>query len=188
MVAAAISCLVLMPSLLGCSDVGALKTRLASIGNPFAPSTHASHAPVPASISTEITGATSATPTLAYFSETPSSQAVNNLIGYYAMIYGVPETMVRKVIQESSNYNEFAHFGDRYGLMQVHIDAARAMGYEGAAEGLFDPDTNLNYGVRYLAGAYLLAKGDEPRTEKLYYNGYYTPPQNSGLVEVASQK
>jgi soluble lytic murein transglycosylase-like protein len=37
--------------------------------------------------------------------------------------------------------------------MQIKLATARSRGYTGDAEGLRDPDTNLAYGVKYLAGA-----------------------------------
>ena len=46
------------------------------------------------------------------------------------------------------------------------------MGYRGSAEGLLDPATNLTYAVRYLAGAYRAAGGNESRAAALYTQGY----------------
>jgi soluble lytic murein transglycosylase-like protein len=57
--------------------------------------------------------------------------------------------------------------------MQIKHATARAMGYSGPARGLLDADTNLTYGVRYLAGAYRAARGDQERAFSLYQRGYY---------------
>jgi len=46
------------------------------------------------------------------------------------------------------------------------------MGYTGSAAGLLDPQTNMTYAVRYLAGAYRAAGGNESRAVALYARGY----------------
>ena len=50
---------------------------------------------------------------------------------------------------------------------------ARGLGYTGTAEGLRDPETNLAWGVKYLAGAYRAANGDHNRAMRYYASGYY---------------
>jgi soluble lytic murein transglycosylase-like protein len=57
--------------------------------------------------------------------------------------------------------------------MQIKLATARGMGYTGTAQGLLDPDTNLRYGVRYLAGAYRTANGHHGRAVGYYASGYY---------------
>ena len=62
--------------------------------------------------------------------------------------------------------------GGASGLMQIKLATARSMGYTGSAAGLLDPDTNLTYGVRYLAGAYRAARGNHGRAVGYYASGY----------------
>ena len=95
------------------------------------------------------------------------------LIGKYASHYGVPETLVRRIIKRESNYNPGAYHAGYYGLMQIKPQTARTMGYRGASRGLLDAETNLMFGVKYLAGAYLVAGGSESRALRLYSRGYY---------------
>ncbi len=57
--------------------------------------------------------------------------------------------------------------------MQIKLATARGLGYTGDAEGLRDPNTNLTYGVKYLAGAYRVANGDHDRAVHYYAAGYY---------------
>ena len=40
-----------------------------------------------------------------------------------------------------------------YGLMQIRLGIARELGCTGSGSGLLDPDTNLKFAVKYLAGA-----------------------------------
>ena len=87
------------------------------------------------------------------------------LISKHASAYGVPETLVRRVIHIESKGN--------YGLMQIRLGTARSMGYGGTAEGLLDADTNMTYAVKYLAGAYQAAGGNANRAVALYQSGYH---------------
>ena len=57
--------------------------------------------------------------------------------------------------------------------MQIRLGTARGVGYSGDAEGLLDPDTNLTYAVKYLAGAYRAAGCDADRAVSYYQRGYY---------------
>jgi soluble lytic murein transglycosylase-like protein len=57
--------------------------------------------------------------------------------------------------------------------MQIKLATARGLGYTGDAAGLRDPDTNLTYAVKYLAGAYHAANGDHARAIRYFAGGYY---------------
>jgi len=57
------------------------------------------------------------------------------------------------------------------------------MGYSGACLGLLDADTNLTYGVPYLANAYHIAGGDHDRAIALYKTGYYYEAKRKGLLD-----
>jgi soluble lytic murein transglycosylase-like protein len=95
-------------------------------------------------------------------------------IATHARANHVPEALVHRVIQRESRYQpQLIGRGGCIGLMQIKLGTARALGYTGDAEGLRDPDTNLTYGVKYLAGAYRAADGDHERTMHYYAAGYY---------------
>jgi hypothetical protein len=76
-------------------------------------------------------------------------------------------------VRESRYQPHLVGRGGTIGLMQIKLATARALGYSGNAEGLRDPDTNLTYGVKYLAGAYRAANGDHNRAMHYYASGYY---------------
>jgi soluble lytic murein transglycosylase-like protein len=57
--------------------------------------------------------------------------------------------------------------------MQIKYQTARGVGYTGSPSGLMDPETNLTYATRYLAGAYRAAGGNQNRAVALYASGYY---------------
>ena len=73
--------------------------------------------------------------------------------------------------------NAAAANAGNYGLMQIRLGTARGVGYVGEAEGLLDPDINLTYAVKYLAGAYRAAGCDSDRAVSYYQRGYYGAPQ-----------
>ena len=56
------------------------------------------------------------------------------------------------------------------------------MGYSGPVRGLLDTDTNLKYGIAYLANAYLVAAGDEDKALALYTSGYFYEARRKGLL------
>ncbi|MCB2118015.1 MAG: lytic transglycosylase domain-containing protein [Rhodobacteraceae bacterium] len=107
---------------------------------------------------------------------------VNRLIAHYAHYYDVPEDLVHRVVQRESGYNPGARNGPYYGLMQILPQTAATMGYRGAPEGLLDADTNLRFGVKYLRGAWLVARGNPDAAVMWYARGYYYEAKRLGLL------
>ena len=79
---------------------------------------------------------------------------LDSLIARHAAANNVPEDLVRRIIRRESGGNPRVVSAGNYGLMQIKLATARAMGYSGTAAGLLDADTNMTYAVKYLAGAY----------------------------------
>ena len=96
------------------------------------------------------------------------------MVAQHAAANGVPASLVHRVIMRESRYNPRAVSSGNYGIMQIRLGTARAMGYSGSAAGLLDPNTNMTYAVRYLAGAYRAAGGNESRAVALYASGYHS--------------
>lgn len=83
------------------------------------------------------------------------------LISSYSKQYGVSPQLASAVIKIESNFNAKARGAHgEVGLMQIKPATARAMGYTGNTAGLYDPATNLKYGIKYLAMAHQLGGGD----------------------------
>ncbi len=98
------------------------------------------------------------------------------LIARHADANNVPESLVHRVIVQESRYNPRAvGRGGTMGLMQIKHPTARGVGYSGPPSGLLDPDTNLTYAVRYLAGAFRAANGNADRAVAYFRSGYYRP-------------
>jgi soluble lytic murein transglycosylase-like protein len=96
------------------------------------------------------------------------------LVATHAQANGVPEALVHRVIVHESRYQPaLVGRGGTIGLMQIKLATARSLGYTGDAAGLRDPNTNLTYAVKYLAGAYRAANGDHNRAMAYYARGYY---------------
>jgi len=96
------------------------------------------------------------------------------LVARHAQANGVPVELVHRVIVRESRYRpSLVGRGGAIGMMQIKLATARGLGYTGTAEGLRDPDTNLTYAVKYLAGAYRAANGDQNRAVAYYAGGYY---------------
>lgn len=111
------------------------------------------------------------------------SQNVNGLISKYSALYGVPESLVHRMVKKESTYNPSARNGAYYGLMQISQPTAQSMGYQGKAAGLLDADINLKYAVKYLAGAYKVSGGDHDQAMRLYQRGYYYDAKRKGLLD-----
>jgi soluble lytic murein transglycosylase-like protein len=113
---------------------------------------------------------------------------LQDLIAQHAAANGLPDTLVHRVVKRESNYNPRAvGRGGALGLMQIKHATARGMGYTGSASGLLDADTNLTYAVRYLAGAYRVAGGNQDRTVAYYASGYYYVAKRLGLTKTVAQ-
>jgi soluble lytic murein transglycosylase-like protein len=97
-----------------------------------------------------------------------------SMVASHARANNVPEALVHRVIVRESKYHaSLVGRGGTIGLMQIKLPTARGLGYTGDAAGLRDPDTNLAWGVKYLAGAYRAANGDHSRAVRYYASGYY---------------
>src|ERR1700759_2230012 len=113
---------------------------------------------------------------LALASEAPAQDRARyeKMIAKHAHANLVPEALVHRVIVRESKYNpDLIGHGGTIGLMQIKLAAAKGVGYTGDADGLRDPETNLAYGVKYLAGAYRAAGGDHDKAVRYFAGGYY---------------
>jgi len=108
------------------------------------------------------------------------------MVATHARANAVPAVLVHRVIVRESRYQaDLVGRGGTIGLMQIKLATAHALGYSGDAEGLRDPDTNLAFGVKYLAGAYHAAGGDHARAMHYYAAGYYDAAKRQRSERVA---
>ena len=109
------------------------------------------------------------------------SAPLDGMASAQASANGVPVSLVDRVIKRESGGNPRAVSRGNYGLMQIRLGTARAMGFSGSAAELLDPQVNMTYAVRYLAGAYRAAGGNESRAVALYASGYYAQARAQGF-------
>jgi len=102
------------------------------------------------------------------------ASALKPLILRYASENGLPYELANAVVRLESRYNPGARNGPNVGLTQINVRTAQSLGYTGDAAGLLDAETNLRYGLRYLAQAYRLAAGDICGTILRYQFGHRT--------------
>ncbi|MBN9054873.1 MAG: lytic transglycosylase domain-containing protein [Rhizobiales bacterium] len=112
-----------------------------------------------------------------------SGTPIDGLISKYASLYGIPESLLHRVVKRESRYNPKAFNRGHYGLMQIKYATARSMGFEGPAEGLFDAETNIKYAGKYLRGAWLVADDKNDGAVRLYAAGYYYHAKRKGLLD-----
>lgn len=108
---------------------------------------------------------------------------LDSLIARHASANNLPESIVRRIIKRESGGRAHVISKGNYGIMQIRLGTARAMGYRGTAAGLLDADTNMAYAVKYLAGAYRTAGGNADRTVHYYAAGYYYAAKGKGMFD-----
>ena len=110
------------------------------------------------------------------------------MVANHAAANNVPAELVHRVIMRESRYNPRAIHAGNYGMMQIKLQTARGLGYTGTAQGLLDPETNLTYAVKYLAGAYRVANGNADRAVSYYARGYYYVAKRKGLMQARAEE
>jgi soluble lytic murein transglycosylase-like protein len=101
------------------------------------------------------------------------AQPYASIIRRYAAQHGVPEQLAFAVVQVESNYRADARGrAGEVGLMQIKPATARMMGYSGGAQGLYDPETNIRFGMKYLGKARQLSDGSTCGTILKYNAGH----------------
>ncbi len=114
-----------------------------------------------------------------YPNETPELRAK---INKWADHYALPRSLVHRLAIRESTHNPKARNGPYYGLLQILPATARTMGFRGPPRALLDADTNLEFALKYLRGAWLLSDGDETRAIKWYARGYYYEAKRLGML------
>ena len=105
--------------------------------------------------------------------------SLHKLVGKHARAAGVPVALALAVVQVESNFNPRARGGaGEVGLMQIKPATARGIGYKGSIKALYNPDTNLAWGMKYLAEAHRRGGGTVCGTILKYNAGHYAKRMN----------
>ncbi|MEM6464486.1 MAG: lytic transglycosylase domain-containing protein [Pseudomonadota bacterium] len=95
------------------------------------------------------------------------------LINRYARKNGLPLDLAHAVVRIESNFDPQARGrAGEIGLMQIKLATARLMGYRGSKTDLYDPETNIKYGMKYLGKAHELSGGTTCGTILRYNAGH----------------
>ena len=93
--------------------------------------------------------------------QTRGLSAIEELVEQHAEANDVPPALAQALVQVESSHNPKATGRNgEIGLLQIKPKTARAMGYKGSAQALYDPETNLAWGMKYLGKAHDLSGGD----------------------------
>ncbi|WP_114390830.1 lytic transglycosylase domain-containing protein [Notoacmeibacter marinus] len=102
-----------------------------------------------------------------------------SIINKEAEKHGVPASLVKAVIQVESSFRpDVTGAAGEVGLMQIKPATAAMMGFKGKAKDLYDPATNIRYGVAYLAKAHKLGGGSTCGTILKYNAGHGAKKMN----------
>ena len=86
---------------------------------------------------------------------------------------GLPPQIALAVIEIESGFDPVAKgAAGEIGLMQVMPPTARMLGFQGSDDQLAEPEANIRLGIRYLARAHRLARGDLCTTLMKYRAGH----------------
>lgn len=103
----------------------------------------------------------------------PGSESLRAMVARHAAANNVPVELAHGVVMVESRYNARATGPGGYiGLMQLSYRTARGMGFNGSRADLYDPETNLRYGMKYLGGALRLAGGSTCGAVSKYQGGH----------------
>lgn len=102
-----------------------------------------------------------------------SDKPYDSIISHYAAQNGVPLDLAHAVVFSESTYRPNATgAAGEVGLMQLRMGTARMVGYSGSRKGLYDPETNIKYGMKYLGKAHELGGGTTCGTILKYNAGH----------------
>ncbi|MDR6430572.1 soluble lytic murein transglycosylase-like protein [Brucella pseudogrignonensis] len=116
-----------------------------------------------------------------------SGKAYSQIINRYASTYGVPSSLAHAVVRHESNFQPNVRgAAGEIGLMQIKLSTARGLGYTGSAKGLYEPSTNIQFGMKYLAMAQKLGGGSTCGTILKYNAGHGAKRMNPTSAKYCS--
>lgn len=108
-----------------------------------------------------------------------SERPFADIIEREAKANGVPVELAHAIVSVESNYRiEVTGRAGEIGLMQIKPATARDMGFVGDKTDLYNPEVNIKYGMKYLAGAERRGGGTLCGTILKYNAGHYSKRMN----------
>ena len=110
------------------------------------------------------------------------------MVAKHARANGVPVKLAEAIVTIESHYNPHAKGqAGEVGLMQIKPATARGIGYKGSTRALYDPETNLRWGMKYLGKAHKLGGGSICGTILKYNAGHYAKRMNKMSARYCSK-
>jgi soluble lytic murein transglycosylase-like protein len=105
--------------------------------------------------------------------------AVDTVLSLAGKFPSVPPSLALAIIAKESNFNpddvnetgKDAERGNAWGFMQMTLQTARSLGFEGRAENLLEPSTNVYLGMLYLSRLLRRFDNDIPLAVAAYNRG-----------------
>lgn len=108
---------------------------------------------------------------------------LGQLVTVKAQQHNVPVALAHAIVTKESNFNPNALSSGNYGLGQIRCGTARGLGFQGNCRNLLDPNTNLEYSMRYLREALDRSRGDWCKAATLYNRGTNATPRRSAYCD-----
>ena len=106
--------------------------------------------------------------------------AIRALIAKHAAENGVPFKLADAVVRIESTYKPHSvSNAGALGLMQIKPATARGVGFGGKAHDLYGAETNIRFGMKFLAQVYRKSGGDLCGTVMRYKSGAYAKHMNA---------
>ena len=97
----------------------------------------------------------------------------DEIIARHAAANGVPLALAHAVVEVESSYRPHVRgAAGEVGLMQIKPATARGLGFRGTTKALYDPETNIRFGMKYLGEARRLSDGSTCGTILKYNAGH----------------
>jgi soluble lytic murein transglycosylase-like protein len=113
---------------------------------------------------------------------------LGSIASQYAEAAGIPDALVQAVVRVESDWDQsMTGFAGEVGLMQIRPQTAREMGFAEEEDKLYDPETNIRWGVRYLAEAWRLAGGNVCQTVLKYNSGHQAEKMTPAATEYCTR-
>jgi soluble lytic murein transglycosylase-like protein len=101
---------------------------------------------------------------------------------------GLPPKFALAFVEVASNWNAKKRGDDTMtGLTQIRLRTAKQFGYKGDQDELWDPETNIRWGLRYLSGAYKKVDGDQCKALMKWQGGYLADSMTKPVQQLCGQ-
>jgi soluble lytic murein transglycosylase-like protein len=123
---------------------------------------------------------------IALFSLTDNvfAQDIPGLVSKKATEHNVPVAFAQAIVKVESNFDpkKRGKLGE-WGLGQIRCGTAKAMGFKGDCKKLAEPETNLEYSIKYMKLALEKAANDYCGAANYYSSGYSCKPNKSSYCK-----